>query len=686
MEGRGSVEFVPCYSSDEDEAQAEKVAESPTEEPQQMMSPASLLDSGEMPVMDVREGGSVERSEEENAHEPDRAPTHPTPASRDLDRGSVNIEDAMPRIRSSYLQRRLEWDLDEDLAEQHCYADTSPPVRERGVGRFADAASDEDERGVVGSPTNDVHERSKEWGVQLADDDVKRSSEVLNKELDLSGRCLNVVPDKVCRIRMLTKLDLSNNQIRDLPDHLGNLPLLVELHLHHNLLYNERVQSEHLMRASLSHSTASAMGSSFYSSYSRGSPIKAGQVAASFASLLRLKELEVLDLSNNQLCAVPDEVFSLRKLRILSLSNNHIAEIPAGVERLAALEHFNIECNALVFLPQEISRLSSLKSFVAYDNQIGLIHEQLRFPATLETLDLSRNLLTSAHPVHFRSVHALLSLHLSGNQMTYLDEELFEPTPMGMGRSQWFAELEDFHVSDNQIQHLPQSIGALTKLTTLNIARNAIRTLPNSIEALHNLKNLYACGNQLTELPQHFGRMFSLLYADLSSNRLHALPASIGDLCYLRRLKLRHNRLRSLPPQIGTLPRLLDLDLFNNNELMVPPPDVVSQGVNAVLSFMRELPREESEEMEEGWQVLKSSGDEFEVMEGGERESQGEQEVVGEDQEEPGENGRSGDAPDDDDGGEGGGLLWNAASSAGWVLLGVTTALTTLAMGRRGLV
>ena len=164
-----------------------------------------------------------------------------------------------------------------------------------------------------------------------------------------------------------------------------------------------------------------------------------------------------------------------------------------------------------------------------------------------------------------------------------------------------------------------------------------------------------------------------------------SLPASIGDLCYLRRLKLRHNCLVSLPPDLGRLPRLLDLDVYNNHSLESPPPEVVEEGVTSIMQYLKAIPTTADDgDMEEGWQILKASLEsDMDESEGG---AMGE-ENEDEDHDSPE---AEGDAPE----GEGkdaadeqsSSVIWNAASTAGWVLIGVTSALTTLAMGRRGVV
>jgi hypothetical protein len=70
----------------------------------------------------------------------------------------------------------------------------------------------------------------------------------------------------------------------------------------------------------------------------------------------------------------------------------------------------------------------------------------------------------------------------------------------------------------NQIEWLPDSIGKLTGLVTLDISEN-----------------------QILALPEEIGRLSSLTKMDLDANGIVQLPDSIGDLCNLLYLNLRGN-------------------------------------------------------------------------------------------------------------------------------------------------
>jgi len=91
----------------------------------------------------------------------------------------------------------------------------------------------------------------------------------------------------------------------------------------------------------------------------------------------------------------------------------------------------------------------------------------------------------------------------------------------------------------------------------------------------------------LAVLPEAIGQLTGLTTLDLSGNQLTALPEAIGQLTALTTLDLSSNRLTVLPDAIGQLAGLITLDLSRNPQLSDPPPEVIARGTQAVLAFLR---------------------------------------------------------------------------------------------------
>ena len=93
-------------------------------------------------------------------------------------------------------------------------------------------------------------------------------------------------------------------------------------------------------------------------------------------------------------------------------------------------------------------------------------------------------------------------------------------------------------------------------------------------------------GIELWDLPYTVLQLTELQSLNLSNNRLTKLLNSLYRLTQLQSLDLHNNRLTSLPYSLGRLTQLKTLDL-RNNAFSDPPPDVIEQGTEAVLAYLR---------------------------------------------------------------------------------------------------
>ncbi|KAK8260496.1 hypothetical protein V6Z12_D13G125200 [Gossypium hirsutum] len=126
--------------------------------------------------------------------------------------------------------------------------------------------------------------------------------------------------------------------------------------------------------------------------------------------------------------------------------------------------------------------------------------------------------------------------------------------------------------------------------------------------------------NELGGLPDEIGKLKKLQFLDLSNNftKLRELPNTLGELTDLTELYLNNNEICALPDTFGRLEKLMILKL-EQNPLVVPPPDIVNQGVEAVKAFMdirlhdkleeeeRKSSVEGNEDVQAGWLTCSSS-------------------------------------------------------------------------------
>ncbi|XP_076902242.1 plant intracellular Ras-group-related LRR protein 9-like [Bidens hawaiensis] len=239
---------------------------------------------------------------------------------------------------------------------------------------------------------------------------------------------------------------------------------------------------------------------------------------------------EKIDLSERRLPFLPEAFGKIRTLVYLNLSSNQLEVIPDSVAGLENLEELNVSSNILESLPDSIGCLYKLK-----------------------ILDVSSNKL-EALPDSIAHCRSLVELDASFNKLTYL------PTKIG----HQLVRLKKLSIPLNKVRNLPTSIGEMISLQYLDAHFNELRGLPNSIGKLSNLEVLNLASN----------------FSDLRE-----LPDTIGDMTSLRELDVSNNQLQELPLTFGRLDKLTKLNV-DQNPLVVPPKDVVEDGIQAIKVYM----------------------------------------------------------------------------------------------------
>lgn len=117
----------------------------------------------------------------------------------------------------------------------------------------------------------------------------------------------------------------------------------------------------------------------------------------------------------------------------------------------------------------------------------------------------------------------------------------------------------------DQIEWLPDSIGKLSTLITLDLSENRLIALPSSIGSLSSLTKLDLHSNKITDLPESIGNLFSLIFLDLRANQMTNLPSTFSQLVHLQDLDLSSNNFSILPESVCSLKNLQKLNIETNN-------------------------------------------------------------------------------------------------------------------------
>ncbi len=169
----------------------------------------------------------------------------------------------------------------------------------------------------------------------------------------------------------------------------------------------------------------------------------------------------------------------------------------------------------------------------------------------------------------------LQTLELSYNQLTALPESLGQLT-----------QLQTLEVNTNRISSVPESFHALVLLDRIELGGNPLGRLPVFLRDLKKLKTLGAIRNELKSIPAWIGELASLELLAINGNQISSIPDSVSSLARLTEIWLDDNRISDLPPTLADLESLKKLKLANNplNPELAAAND---EGFDAVKSYLR---------------------------------------------------------------------------------------------------
>ncbi|CAB3254901.1 unnamed protein product [Arctia plantaginis] len=275
--------------------------------------------------------------------------------------------------------------------------------------------------------------------------------------------------------------------------------------------------------------------------------------------------LRSLDLSHNELKSLSEEseITGLKRLQELRLQYNNITDISGETfNGLISLRILNVSYNSLQFIPEgTFASTKELREVYLNNNLLfelarGVFHrlEQLL------VLDLSNNQLSSTYVDGgtFIGLIRLVILNLSNNALTRIDGKTFKDL--------FFLQILDLrnnsigYVEDNTF--LP-----LYNLHTLNLAENRLHTIDGFLfNGLFVLSKLNLNNNLLINIdPKAFKNCSDLKELDLSSNQLTEVPTAIWELSLLKTIDLGENQITDIKNgSFKNLDQLTGLRLIDN--------------------------------------------------------------------------------------------------------------------------
>ncbi|KAJ1916234.1 hypothetical protein H4219_003902 [Mycoemilia scoparia] len=241
------------------------------------------------------------------------------------------------------------------------------------------------------------------------------------------------------------------------------------------------------------------------------------------AEISRLCELQFLSIAGNKLTELPESIFELPIVE-LQVQRNNISFISSQISNLATtLVNIDLSNNQLTVLPQEIAKLTKLINLNIADNMISSLPEDLDNFSELKDLDLRRNRLTTLFPS--KSAHSdepMVFKHLYRIDAT---ENLIKTLSEDSNVKIHLPRLKELLLGMNRIKEIPKSmLSGMSQLATLDLHENSFEGDFKGLGLLLSLERLDISGNIYRKLPDEIGHLVNLKSINFDSNPLIRKP------------------------------------------------------------------------------------------------------------------------------------------------------------------
>ncbi|XP_062172793.1 phytosulfokine receptor 1 [Alnus glutinosa] len=275
------------------------------------------------------------------------------------------------------------------------------------------------------------------------------------------------------------------------------------------------------------------------------------------ASLFHLQNLEVLDLSSNDLSGLFPATIDLpsiqsidisqntlkgpipvgvcgnsRRIRVLNLAENYFSgSLPPGLGNCSSLEHLCLGTNDLTGgLSEDIFRLQKLARLSLQDNMLsGPLSRRIGNLTSLFRLDISSNGFSGSIPDVFYHYGKLQYMEAHSNNFT-------GQIPPSLSIS---STLTLLNLRNNSLEgHIDLNCSAMASLASLDLGSNRFYgSVPANLPSCGGLRTLNLARNNFRgQIPESFKTFQNLSYLSLSNSSIFNLSSALKILQQCRNL------------------------------------------------------------------------------------------------------------------------------------------------------
>ena len=369
---------------------------------------------------------------------------------------------------------------------------------------------------------------------KLVDQNWEKLQSLAN--LKASHNKIQKLPDTFGCSMQLRILDLSNNQIAEIPSSFNSLKMLETLDLSGNkLLKFECDNLKNLKLLKIDRNQLKSM------------PILNGSQ--------QLKELSCCD---NSISEIPRETLSfLEHVSILALRGNKIRDFPEEVAiSMKDIERLDLANNDLSIIPAQFGLKDSLKSIVLDGNPLRSLRRDVVARGTVFIKQWLVSRLPQDKQTPQESTIPVAEVKSNGQKLdlTNCGSENMDET-LGQGDAN---QVKDLVLAKNRLKTCPISVLNFTNLEFLDLSCNFLQQLPSELMNLKILRHLNLSNNKfngpMPSVVYSFAKLEVLMASD---NQIDTLDTdALNKLQFLSVLDIRNNNFSQLQPKISLCPSL----------------------------------------------------------------------------------------------------------------------------------
>ena len=271
--------------------------------------------------------------------------------------------------------------------------------------------------------------------------------------LSLTNSGLDRIPSSIKRCKHLQRLNLEGNQIKHIPRWISSLDSLEEINLNFNKLNLKRRDIRRLAKVEdvlLAGNGIKKLPDNVGVLRCESLNLSKNQLSALPKSFAELKQTRYLIFYDNAFETIPQELAGFKNLKHLDFYKNKIKEIPDFIGDMDNLQQLFLSFNRIEVIPDTLRNLKRLKYFYIHHNELHFIPEWITEMDSIERFGVGFNHLLELPDLS--KMKALYEFDAEHNLLERFPWELVEKPDMEM-----IILLDnDFNLSDEERMRLIQ--------------------------------------------------------------------------------------------------------------------------------------------------------------------------------------------------------------------------------------